>query len=137
MGEFLSNALEQLLGRMSGPFHARFLFQPLMASILAIRAGLNDAKTNRSPYLWAIFSKTGQWRALVREGWKDVAKVFVVAFLLDSIYEVAVLQWFYPGQALIVAFALAVVPYVIIRGPTARIVCRWRLTRHHNLAGKA
>jgi hypothetical protein len=37
-----------------------------------------------------------------------------------------VLKTFYPGEAVIVAAALAFVPYVLLRGPIARIA-RWRL----------
>jgi hypothetical protein len=36
-----------------------------------------------------------------------------------------VLKTFYPGEAAIVAIMLAFVPYLLLRGPVARIV-RWR-----------
>ena len=32
----------------------RFILQPSMAAIAAIRDGLKDARTGRSPYFWAI-----------------------------------------------------------------------------------
>jgi hypothetical protein len=63
-----------------------------------------------------------QRKALLREGLKDVGKVMVVAFFVDVIYQIVVLNWYYPVQALIVAFVLAAVPYILIRGPIARIV---------------
>jgi hypothetical protein len=37
-----------------------------------------------------------------------------------------VLKTFYPGEAVIVAIALAFFPYLLLRGPIARIA-RWRL----------
>jgi hypothetical protein len=37
-----------------------------------------------------------------------------------------VLKRFYPAEAVIVALLFAFVPYVIIRGPVARIARRWR-----------
>jgi hypothetical protein len=37
-----------------------------------------------------------------------------------------VLKTFYPGEAVIVAIALAFFPYLLLRGPIAR-VARWRL----------
>jgi len=121
MGEFLGRAFEQLLGRMDGPLHVRFLMQPIMAAILAIRAGLRDGRAQRLPYLWAIIFEPAQRRTLIREGWKDVARVFVLAYVIDCIYQVIELRWIYPVQSLIVAFLLAVVPYVLIRGPAARL----------------
>jgi len=40
---------------------------------------------------------------------------------MDVIYQAIVFKTFYPDQALVVALVLAFVPYVIIRGVTARI----------------
>lgn len=59
-----------------------------------------------------------------------MAKVFIIAFVIDAIYQYIVLRWFYPGEALIVAFVLAVVPYVLIRGPVNRLA----QTRHRHPA---
>jgi len=44
---------------------------------------------------------------------------------MDAIYQFLVLRWFYPGEALITAFVLAVLPYLLIRGPAARIARHW------------
>ena len=44
---------------------------------------------------------------------------------MDAIYQFMVLGRFYPGEALVIAFVLAVLPYLLIRGPVARIVRRW------------
>jgi hypothetical protein len=44
-----------------------------------------------------------------------------MAVLLDSIYQVIVFRWIYPGQVLVVAVACAVVPYVLVRGPITRL----------------
>ncbi len=121
MGEFFVRSWDHLMGRMSGPFHFRFFFQPMMASLIAIRAGFRDARTNRPPYFWALCTERGRRRSLLREGWKDVMKVFVVAFMIDVVYQIVVLHWYYPIQALIVAFVLAAIPYLLIRGPAARL----------------
>jgi hypothetical protein len=37
-----------------------------------------------------------------------------------------VLKTFYPVEALLIAILLAFVPYVLIRGPAARVARRWR-----------
>jgi hypothetical protein len=45
---------------------------------------------------------------------------------MDAIYQWIVLKTFYPIEAVIVAIALAFFPYLLLRGPIAR-VARWRL----------
>jgi hypothetical protein len=44
---------------------------------------------------------------------------------MDVIYQVIFLKTFYPVESLIIALVLAYVPYVLLRGPTARIARRW------------
>ena len=49
-----------------------------------------------------------------------------MAFLLDSAYQLIVFRWIYLGQAVIVAIILAVVPYVLLRGPVNRLMTTTR-----------
>ena len=124
--EFFARVGEMLIGRVDGPFNFRVLVQPTVAAILAIRAGLRDARDNRPPFLfWAIFTNPRARHDLPRQGWKDVGKVFIVAIVLDVTYELIVYRWVYPGQALIVAAVLAFIPYLVIRGPVTRIARRF------------
>ena len=58
---------------------------------------------------------------LFRSALKDVGKVFIVAIVLDTTYQLMVLRWLYPVQVLVVAVACAVVPYILLRGPVNRI----------------
>ena len=104
----------------------RLILQPTMAAFFAIRAGLQDGRTGRPAYFWAILADPLHRRDLLREGWKAVAKVFVMAVIIDAIYQIIQLRWFYPGEALIVATVLAFVPYLLIRGPVGRIARGWR-----------
>ena len=45
---------------------------------------------------------------------------------MDAIYQFIVLRRFYPGEALVTVFVLAVFPYLLIRGPVDRIARRRR-----------
>ncbi|MGZ4830756.1 MAG: hypothetical protein ACXV78_14050 [Candidatus Angelobacter sp.] len=112
----------QLLARVSGPMKFRLVLQPCMAAFFAIRSGLADAKAGKSPYFWALLSDTGQRADMIKDGWKSVGKVFVLALVLDVIYQILVLRFVYPGEAIIVAFILAIVPYLIMRGLVTRVV---------------
>jgi hypothetical protein len=58
-----------------------------------------------------------------------VSKVFIFAVVLDVIYEFIVYRWVYPGQAVIVATVLAIIPYLLIRGPATRIMRRFSRPR--------
>jgi hypothetical protein len=120
-GEFFNRVWAMLVGRAGGPLSLRLLVQPTVAAILAVRAGLRDAREGQTPYLWSIFSKPACRRDLLRQGWKDMGKVFIVAVVLDVIYELIVHRWLYPVQALIVATVLAIIPYLVIRGLVTRI----------------
>jgi hypothetical protein len=92
-----------------------------MAVFLAIRAGIKDAREGRPIYFWALFTHAAQRRQLLRDGWKSVGRVFILAIVIDAIYQFIVFRWFYPGEALVVAFVLAIVPYLLVRGPVNRI----------------
>ena len=121
MDEFLTRVFHDLVGRMDGPMKLRLLLQPLVACVFAIRAGLRDAREGSPPFFWALFFHAEHRRALLREGWKDVAKVFVAAMILDAIYQVIALHKVYPGEAVIVAVVLAIIPYLLVRAPVTRL----------------
>ena len=111
-----------LFARLDGPLHFRFIVQPLVAIIFAVIDGVKAAKAGKPAYFWALLSASGQRRELVKEGWKSVGKVFIVAIILDVVYQLKVHSAVYAGELLIVAFALAIVPYLVVRGPINRLV---------------
>jgi hypothetical protein len=121
-GEIPKKALGDLVGRVEGPLAFLLILQPAVATILAIRAGLKDAKEGRPAHGWAILTAAVHRRELLRDTWKDVAKVFVAAVVIDLVYEVIVFRWVYPLQSLIVAAILALLPYLLIRGAFTGIV---------------
>ena len=53
--------------------------------------------------------------------------MFLVAVVLDVVYQLIVLRWVYPLETLIVATVLALVPCMIVRGIGNRIVTFIRL----------
>ncbi|MGB7097878.1 MAG: hypothetical protein WBD95_03810 [Xanthobacteraceae bacterium] len=120
--EYFARIWEMLVGRADGPLTLRLIFQPTVAVIFAIRAGLKDAREGRTPYLWSLFTDPAHRSDLLREGWKDIGKVFIIAVVLDVIYALIVHRWIFPGQALLVGTVLAIVPYLLIRGPVNRIM---------------
>ena len=117
----LKRAIDELLGRASGPMHLRLIMQPLMAIFFAIRAGLRDARGGEPAFLWAYIKHPDARGRLVKSAWKDIGKVFVIAILLDTVYQIIALHQFRVVQTMLVAFVLAILPYVLVRGPVSRI----------------
>jgi hypothetical protein len=126
MEEFLMRVWTNLMDRVGGPMTFRVILQPTMAVLLAVRAGLKDAREGRPPYLWTMLTDPEERHGLLREGWKSTARVFLLAVIMDVIYQLIVQHWIYPGEVLIVAVLLAIVPYLLIRGPVTRVAERWR-----------
>jgi len=121
MEDLLARIFENLIDRVSGPMKFRLILQPLMAIIFAVRSGLKDAKEGKPAYFWALFTDSFHRRDMLRDGWKSVGKVFVIAIIIDLVYQLIVFRWFSPLEALLVAVILAFIPYLVIRGPVNRI----------------
>jgi hypothetical protein len=114
-----------MVNRVSGPMKFRLLLQPTMAALLAIRSGLRDARAGKPPYFWTIATDPTARAELLKDGWKSVGKVFVLALALDVVYQIVELRFVYPGEAIIVALLLAIVPYLVLRGLVTRLVSRY------------
>jgi len=110
-----------LVERPDGPMRFRFLLQPLMAAMVAIRDGLEDARSRRSPYFATVLGKPQERIGRLREGLNATARIIALGLVMDVIYQAIVFKTFYPDPALVVALVLAFVPYLVIRGVTTRI----------------
>jgi len=110
----------QLLARVSGPLKFRLVLQPAMASFFAIRSGLEDARRGKPPYFWALLWDPKYREDMIKDGWKSIGKVFILALILDVVYQIMVLRFIYVGEAIIVAFILAILPYLTLRGLVTR-----------------
>jgi hypothetical protein len=120
--EFATRFIGHLLERPEGPMAFRIVLQPIMAAIMAIRDGIRDGKTGAPPYVLAIFGPPAQRKAALLNGLRSTSRILILAVVLDAIYQVIVYRSFYPGETMVVAALLAIVPYTIIRGPVSRIV---------------
>jgi hypothetical protein len=121
MDEIFARLWQNITARLTGPMNLRLIIQPTVATILAIRAGLRDAHQDRPAFLWAVLWNPAHRRELLQQGWKDVGKVFLLAAILDVIYQLIIHRGVYSLELLITAVTLAIVPYVLLRGPISRI----------------
>jgi len=125
MSHFFSTYASDFISRFDGPLHLRFIMQPLMAVLFALRDGIRDAREGQAAYLWAVLTDPRHRRYLLEDGWKGISKVFVIAYLLDVVYQLLEWHGLKPLQALLTAIILAVIPYALLRGPVNRLVRTW------------
>ena len=121
MPDVLTRIAGDLAARVSGPMKFRLVLQPVMAATFAVLRGLRDAKEGKPPYFWALFTIPESRHDMLMDGWKSVGRVFLLAVVMDVIYQFIALKKLFPFEAVLVAFILAIVPYLLIRGPVSRI----------------
>ena len=123
----ITDFASELIDRLHGPFSFRFVLQPTMAAIYAVRDGVLDAYAGKPAYFWNILSKPGR-RAQLTQAWHRVLRVMILGTVMDLIYQVIVFKTIHPLQLVVIVLGLAFVPYVILRGPINRIARRWIAT---------
>jgi len=122
--ETLARGWSNLVGRWNGPMSFRILMQPAIAIFFAVRAGWRDARRGKPSILCDLFSDPITRQERLRQVWKDVGTVFLVALVLDSIYQVIVQGGIFALELLFTATVLALVPYVVSRGLVTMIAKR-------------
>jgi hypothetical protein len=128
---------ENLISRPAGPMKFRFILQPAMAIFFAARCGLKDYREGKPAYFWALFVHPGHRWELLRDGWKSTRNVFILALALDCVYQIIVFRWIYPFEALVVALVLAIIPYLLVRGPVNRIASACKPLVRPSAAGRS
>ena len=117
-----------ILDRPGGPMTFRFIMQPAMAIIAALRDGVHDARLGRTPYVWALIHGVRDPQGRSGRLWEGIvatARIIILGVVMDTIYQWVVFKTFYPVQAAVIAILLAFVPYLVLRGPIQRIAQHW------------
>jgi hypothetical protein len=130
-----SRVWDQLMSRPGGPLKFRFVLQPAVAIFLAVRSGMKDSREGKPAFFWAFISEPAQRRDLLHDAWKSMGRLFLLALALDCIYQIIILHWIYPFEALVMATFLAIIPYLLVRGPVNRVL-NLRKPPAHSLAAK-
>ncbi len=120
----VERAWRNIAAQPGGPMTFRFVRQPTMAAIAALRDGIKDARTGRWPYLWTVVHDPAQGMSRLDEGLLSTARIIPFGLVGDATYHVAILRTFYPGEKVIVALVLAFLPYLILRDPINRAARR-------------
>ena len=109
--EELDRVWRNIAARPGGPMTFRFVLQPAMAALAALRDGVADARLGRVPYLSAILFRAGRRSGRLWEGIVSTARILILGVVMDIVYQLVFLGEFYPAEAAIIAVLLAFVPY--------------------------
>ncbi|HEY8210947.1 MAG TPA: hypothetical protein VIG99_25865 [Myxococcaceae bacterium] len=112
-----------------GPGHLRFYLQPILAMLLALRDGRNDAKAGRPPYLFALLTDRALRKNRMGELVKRLAIPLVLALAMDFIFQLVIRGTWRPGASVIYAAFFVALPYSAVRGLTNRL-SRRSVRRH-------
>jgi hypothetical protein len=130
----LQRLWRNISARPGGPMTFRFVLQPAMATVAALRDGIEDARLDRTPYLSAILLGREGKGARLWEGVLSTGRILILGVVMDVAYQLAFLDSFSPGESAIIAILLAFLPYALLRGPLGR-AARIRIARRS--AGRA
>ncbi len=128
ISEAIAQEWEHFKARSRGPLRFRCVMQPTVASILAIRAGIRDARAGRHAYLWGAITSATDRKELLTGSLRHLLTPFVTAIVLDVIYQIILHRrkittgrTIHVLELIYTALVLAVVPYIILRGPVNRV----------------
>ena len=125
----LQRLWRNIVARPGGPMTFRFVLQPTMASIAALRDGFADARSDRRPYLSAVLFGGEPHRVPLWEGVLSTARIIILSLVMDVAYQLAFLDMFHPGESAVIAILLAFLPYALVRGPAAHLARAWLARR--------
>ena len=114
--------LHDLPKRLTGPGRMRFIFQPVVAILLGMRAGKADAAAGRAPYILGLVFDQANRVAMLKDALADLSTLIGVAILLDAVSQFLILREVFPGAALVVGPVLIAIPYSLSRALTNRWV---------------
>jgi hypothetical protein len=123
--EVFTRIWQNLVDRPGGPFVFRFVLQPIMATLAALRDGLHDARTGRTPFLWTVLTDPAQRRGRLDEALIATSRIVLLGLAIDAVYQHIEFDTFHPAEAVIIAVLLAFAPYLVLRGLVTRVARRW------------
>jgi hypothetical protein len=112
---------EDLPRRLTGPGRLRFVFPPLVAMLLGARAGHDDARAGRPPYVLSLVAHPQHRRQMLAETARALANIVLFGILLDAVSQWLILGVAHPGAALVVGPVLIGFPYALARAISNRV----------------
>src|ERR1700756_2439613 len=85
--ESLGRLWSDILDRPGGPMTFRFILQPAMALIAALRDGVHDARLGRRPYFWALIHGVRDPEGRSGRLWEGIistARILILGVVMDT-----------------------------------------------------
>jgi hypothetical protein len=123
--DVIARTWQNMLDRPDGPLLFRFFLQPAMATLVALRDGIHDARTGRPPFMWTVLTEPTQRPGRLTEALIATSRIILLGLVMDTIYQIIEFESFHPFEAVLMAFLLGLVPYLLLRGLITRIARRW------------
>ena len=80
---FSKDFLDSLVARLVGPMRFRFVLQPLMAVLLGVRDGKNDAKLGKPPFFLDLIFNPKDRKRNLKGAWKSLMVPIFIGTVLD------------------------------------------------------
>jgi len=112
--------LARVIARLTGPMHMRFVIQPIMAILLGIRDGVQDARTGAPPFVWDLYATQGRLPKL-EMALRRILIPIAVAIVFDAIVQYMLFQEVRVLGAIVLGTMLMGVPYSAARGIANRV----------------
>jgi len=116
------DAAARFVARLTGPMHFRFILQPIMAIILGIRDGVQDAKSGTPLFIWDLFTRPREQKHKLKNALKRLLIPMIVATVLDGIVQYLLFKEIRILGAVVIGATIMGLPYLSARGLTNRIV---------------
>ena len=113
----LDRVWRNIVARPGGPMTFRFVLQPAMAAVAALRDGVADARLGRTPYLLAILRGVEGRGSRLWEGIVSTARILILGVVMDVVYQAVFLGEFFPGEAAVIASCWRSFPMLFCAGP--------------------
>ena len=121
---FSRQFLDELSQRFTGPGRFRFVFQPVMATLLGWRDGRADARAGRPAYLYGLLVGGAKRKEMVLSGWSTIRDLVAMGIMLDAVAQLLIYRQVHPGAAVVIGPVLITLPYAASRALTNRVARR-------------
>ena len=112
----------RVVARLGGPLKFRLIFQPLVAVILGVRHGWQDAKRGEPSLLASIITEPHGRSTRILALVKGILFAMILACVFDGIDQYLIFGWVRISGALTLGITIVALPYI-----AARVVTGWSM----------
>jgi hypothetical protein len=112
---------DNIAARITGPLSLRFIIQPIIAIILAVRDGRIDAKAGTPPFVYDLVFDPSHRSERLLNALHAILIPVIIGTVADGIAQYMIFQHVRPIPAILVGALVIGIPYALVRGLINRI----------------